>query len=395
MRALADYKSAIKGENSKLIHTGLIHTQSHFLRFLLPSLSNQKARIMSTTTSNQHLAAILVSKAAGVLEIEHRPTPTPGPDELLIEVKSIALNPVDYFQRDAGFPPIANYPTVLGSDIAGIVVSVGSSVPSDALKPGTRVAAFASSFYKSGVPDYGAFQTRVIVSAASAVPLPSKMSFNEASLLPMAVATTWAGWYSIGLPRDTAYTATDKKGMLIWGGASSVGSAAIQIAKTMGFHVYATASEKHHEYLKTLGASKVFDYKREDVVESIVKAAKADGVTIQTGLDAAIQLKSCFEVLKECKGPGTAMLASARQVPEDAPKMDGVEAKFIMPPVGEKERTEHFHFVFAVWLKEKLENGEFVPSPKIQVVEGGLESINKGLDELRGGVSGTKLVLEV
>lgn len=55
---------------------------------------------------------------------------------------------------------------------------------------------------------------------------------------------------------------------------------------------------------------------------------------------------------------------------------------------GGKERTEHFHFVFNVWLKEKLEKGEFVPSPKIQVVEGGLEGANKGLDELKKGVSG-------
>ena len=350
---------------------------------------------MSTTaTSSQHLAAILPSKAAGVLEFSHRPTPTPGSHDLLIEVKSIALNPVDWFQRDVGFPPIKNYPTVIGSDIAGTVISAGSSVPSDGPKPGTRVAAFAPSFFK-GLPDYGAFQTRALVPAANAVPLPSKVSFNEGSLLPMAVLTAWSGWYTIGLPRDTAYTAEDKKGMLIWGGASSVGSAAIQVAKSMGFHIYATASERHHEYLKGLGASQVFDYKRGDVVENIVKAAKADGVTIQLGFDAAVQLKPCLDVLKECKGTGTAKLASARQVPEDAPKVEGVEAKFILGPSDEQERTEHCQFVFGTWLKEKLEKGEFVPSPKIQVVEGGLESINKGLDELKGGVSGVKLVLEV
>ncbi len=231
--------------------------------------------------------------------------------------------------------------------------------------------------------------------AANAVALPDKVSFNEGSVLPVAVVTAWSGWYSIGLARETAYTAQDKKGMLVWGGASSVGSAAIQIAKTMGFRVYATASEKHHEYLKGLGASKVFDYRSENVVERIVQAAKADGVTIQSGLDAAAQLKPCLEILKECKGTGTAKLASARPVPEDAPEVEGVEAKFIMAPSSDEGRTEHFHFVFGVWLKEKLERGEFVPSPRIRVVGGGLESVNKGLDELRGGVSGVKLVVEV
>lgn len=350
---------------------------------------------MSSTTSSQHLAAILQSKAAGVFEITNRPTPTPGPDDLLIEVKSIALNPVDYFQRDHGFPPVQRYPTVIGFDVAGTVISAGSSVLSDAPKPGTRVAAYGGSFHKSGDPDYGSFQTRVLVSAENVVPLPPKVSFNEGSLLPMAVATAWKGWYTMGLPRDTAHTAEDKEGMLIWSGASSVGSAALQVAKHMGFHVYATASEKHHDYLKELGANKVFDYKREDVVHDIVKAAQADGVSIRTGYNAAGELKPCLDVLKEFKGTGPAKLASAPLMPEDAPKEEGVEAKFVLPPPDEKERMELFHFIFGVWLKEKLEKGEFMPSPKVQVVEGGLQSINQGLDMLREGVSGVKLVLEV
>lgn len=207
---------------------------------------------MSSIPSGQHLAAILPSKGSR-LEVTHRPTPTPGPKELLIEVKSIAINPIDWIQREAGFA-IASYPAVVGSDIAGTVLSAGSSVSADAPEPGTRVAAFAPCFYMKGAPDYGAFQTRVLVPAANAVPLPQTLSFNEASLLPMAVATTWGAWSVIGIPRDAAYTAADKKGMLVWGGAGSVGSAAVQVAKLMGFHVYVTASEKHHEYLKRLGA---------------------------------------------------------------------------------------------------------------------------------------------
>ena len=296
--------------------------------------------------------------------------------------------------RDFGFE-IASYPAIIGSDIAGTVLSAGSSVASSAPKPGTRVAAFAPCYYKQGAPDYGALQTRVLVPTANVVPLPQAMSFNEASLLPMAVATTWAGWYSIGIARDTAYTAADKKGMLVWGGASSIGSAAIQVARSMGFSVYATASEKHHEYLKSLGASKVFDYRSKDVVASLVKAAKEDGVTIQKGFDAAGQTESCTAILKELKGEGSAELASAKPMAEGSPAVEGVEVKFVLAPEGEEARTESFRYVFNVWLKEKLEKGEFVPSPKIQVVEGGLEAVNKGLDELKEGVSGTKLVLEV
>lgn len=347
----------------------------------------------SNTKSAQHLAAVLASKGSP-LEVTQRPTPTPGPNELLVEVKSIALNPVDWYQRDFG-PFVASYPTVLGSDVAGVVVSAGSSVPSDVLQPGTRIAAFAPAIYQ-GDPDYGALQARVLIPAEYAVPLPQKISFTEASLLPMAVATAWAGWYAIGLPRDTSYNAAEKKGTLVWGGAGSVGSAVVQTAKLLGFHVYATASEKHQEYVKSLGATKVFDYKREDVVETIVKAAKEDGVAIQTGYDAVGQLKPSLDVLKQLMEEGTtSKLATACPLPEDAPKEEGIEVKFVAPLLDEKARTEHFHFVFRVWLKERLETGEFVPSPRIQVVEGGLESAQKALDELREGVSGVKLVLEV
>ncbi len=362
----------------------------------MSSLVNEiKNKVAGTSPpSNHHLAVLLPSKGSP-LELIHRPTPTPGPHDLLIEVKSIALNPIDYSQRDYDFPAI-NYPAILGSDIAGTVLSAGSSVPSDAPKPGTRVAAFAPCFWEKGAPDYGAMQTRVLVPAANSLTLPDGMSFTEAALLPMSVATAWAGWYSIGLARDTAYTAADKKGMLVWGGASSIGSGAVQVAKLMGFSVYATASEKHHEYLKGLGASKVFDYHDGDVVEKIVKAAKEDGVAVQMGFDTAGEVKSCMEILKEFKGEeGTAKLATAKPLAEDLPKVEGVEVKFVAAPGDEEKRMEFFRFVFGVWLKEKLEKGEFVPSPKVKVVEGGLESASKGLDELKKGVSGVKLVLEV
>jgi NADPH:quinone reductase-like Zn-dependent oxidoreductase len=349
--------------------------------------------IMSSTPPGQHLAAILNANG-GPLEIIHRQTPTPGPYDLLIEVKSVALNPVDYSQRDFGRPPVS-YPAVLGSDVAGTVISAGSAVVSDAPQPGTRVAAFATSFYTGG-PDYGALQARVLVPAGSAVSLPSGMSFNEASLLPMAVVTAWSGLYTIGLARDTAYTAADKKGMLVWGAASSIGSAAVQIAHLMGFRVYGTASEKHHEYLKGLGASRMFDYNRKDVEKSIISAAKEDGVSLHTCFDAiADTLEPCLEVLKESKGSGTAKLAYARPLAPDSPQAEGVEVKFISSPSDEAERTEFFHFVCNVWLKEKLEKGQFVPSPKIEVVPGGLQSANKALDQLKKGVSGTKLVLEL
>ncbi|KAL8685243.1 MAG: hypothetical protein Q9218_007883, partial [Villophora microphyllina] len=192
--------------------------------------------------STQHQATVLESKGSP-LTVIHRPTPTPGPHEVLIEVHSIALNPIDYYMRDFGFV-LSSYPAVIGSDIGGTIISTGSSVD---LKAGTRVAAFATTFFVQGKPDYGAFQKKVVVPATHVTPLPDSINFDEASILPMSVVTAWCGWYTLGLPlRDTIFGSADKKAMLVWGGASSIGSAAVQIAKMLGFTVFATASEKHH-----------------------------------------------------------------------------------------------------------------------------------------------------
>ncbi|KAI2463496.1 GroES-like protein [Annulohypoxylon bovei var. microspora] len=338
-----------------------------------------------------HLAAVAIGKAQP-LQVQERQTRKPGSDELLVEVKSLALNPIDPKMRDFGFA-ISEYPAVFGSDIGGIVIQAGSDV-SDIFKPGTRIAAFAPSYFVKGAPDYGAFQQRSIIPATNASPIPDSITFNEAATLPMAVATTWGGWETIGLSRDTSYSTSDKQGILVWGASSSVGSMAVQTAKLLGFAVYATASAKHHEYIKSLGASKVFDYKAPDVEDAIIRAAKEDGLTFQYGYDAVGALLPCHNILKTLKGDRVAHLASAPPLKPRDPTEEGIEAKFVAASTDENERGEQFSFWFNIWLKEKLEKGEIVPSPKIQLVDGGLQGINKGLDILDAGVSCTKLVLE-
>jgi NADPH:quinone reductase-like Zn-dependent oxidoreductase len=337
-----------------------------------------------------HLAAVL-HEAGKPMKAENRVTPTPNPDELLLEVKSVALNPIDVYHRDFGFH-ISHYPTVVGYDIGGIVLAAGSDVNPAAPKVGARVAAVSATFYTEGLPDYGALQTKCVVPADYVAEIPDNMSFNEASTFGMQITTTWAGWFSIGLSNNFQVAPSEKRGCLVWGASSSVGSGAVQTAKIQGFTVYATASEKHHEYVKTLGASRVFDYKDSQVVEKIVKAAREDGITVNVGYDAVGALSQCQAILKEWK---PAKLASAPPLKPDDPVAEGVEQKFVEAPAGEKERRAHMSFVFNGWLKAKLADGSLIPSPRIQVIAGGLSAINEALDELKAGVSATKLVLEI
>ncbi|KAK9449307.1 chaperonin 10-like protein [Limtongia smithiae] len=344
-------------------------------------------------TAMTHLAYYLPAAGAPA-ELIQRATPTPGPGELLIETKAVALNPLDWYQRGWGFH--IKHPAVIGSDVAGIVIATGTDVPAGAPKVGARVLAMAPSFYSFGKPDYGALQEKVVVSSADIMELPDSMSFVDAATFPMAILTAWSGWYSIGLRRDTSYTAADKKCMLVWGGASSIGGMAVQTAKTMGYTVFASASPKNFDYVKSLGAAKVFDYHDTDVVEQIVRAAKEDGLSISTGFDSAGDMKSCHAILKEFGTESEpALLSEARPfTPEQEPITPGVMMKFIVPPENDIERAEFVAFIFA-WLKQHIADGSVVPSPPARVVEGGLAGVDAALDILQKGVSCEKLVVEI
>ncbi|KAL8765207.1 MAG: hypothetical protein Q9209_007640 [Squamulea sp. 1 TL-2023] len=344
--------------------------------------------------TGKHQAAIL-PLAGSSLTVVDRDTPEPGPNEVLIETKAIAVNPVDYYQRDLGKPPIPFYPAVLGEDVAGFVVKAGPKV-SNAPSPGSRILAFASSFYQNGSPDHGAFQKRTLARSEGVIPLPDTLSFEEGAILPLAVLTALSAYTTLGIPLDTKYSPSDKQAILIWGGSSSVGSLAVQSAKSMGFTVYATAGAQNLEYVKTLGADAVFNYKSSDVVSQIVNKAKEDNITLRTAhviVDNALQ--QTLDVLKLTKGDGPAKVAHAPLIPEDAPTLEKTEIKFTFPPTDPDERNKHIYECFNVWLKDGLNSGTVVPSPRIQVVPGGLGGLNDALDTLKAGVSGTKVVVSV
>ncbi|KAI9328671.1 chaperonin 10-like protein [Zopfochytrium polystomum] len=350
-----------------------------------------------------HKAAFIPAARAGVLKVDSRPTPAaPGPGELLVRVRAIALNPVDRLQRDMGFPNVSVYPAVVGSDVAGVVEARGDGVPDGVFRLGQRVAAYTPSFFEGGKPDYGAYQEKVLVPYENAFEIPDSVSFSEAAMLPLVVQTSWSGWRNIGVSPTTKHSAADKKGVLIWGAGGSLGSVSLQTAVSMGFVVYATASERHHAGLKKLGAHRTFDYKTKTVVADIVAAAKADGVAIDLAYDASGGLNECLAVLAKTRSkettprvasaPFSLWLLTWRKL---FPAWGGVEAVFVVPPSDAKERSDYFRFVFNEWTQTRLASGALVPTPAVKVVGRGLGAIQGGLDELKKGVSGVKLVVEL
>ncbi|KAJ3133531.1 hypothetical protein HK100_004361 [Physocladia obscura] len=351
---------------------------------------------------SEHKAAIS-NKRGEELKVATRPTPTPGPGEVLIQVKSVALNPIDHVQRDTGFQ-VAKYPAIFGYDIAGVIAQVGTEV-SDFLAVGKRVAAYSFAFDKKGAPDYGGFQEYTLVPAEVVAPIPEDLTFNEATLLPMAVHTAWAGFYQIGIDESTlAGFSTSKTPILVWGASSSIGSNVLQILTRLGFIVYATASKKNHEYLTSLAASpesvKLFDYKSPTVVEDIISATKANNSPIELGYLAAGDLNTVVKVLNATKP--TAATAKLAVTPFTFNLLlwklhtwRGVQATFVAPPTDAAKALEFRKFVFGQWLKEALVSKTFTPAPKIKILNGGLEGIQNGLEELKAGVNLTKLVAEI
>lgn len=347
----------------------------------------------STPPIKQHQALVIAENGAGH-SLVTRTTPQPGPKQMLIKVKAIAMNPVDFFQRDVS-GLIKSFPTVLGSDIAGIVVSIGPDAPLGTPLPGSRVAAYASGYFHESEADFGSFQQFALVGIEKVALLPDFIGFAEGSILPMSVSVAMSAWYGFGIPRDTKHLPGDKQGMLVWGASTSVGTGAVQTAKSMGFYVYATASPHNHAYLQKIGADQVFDYKSDNIVSEIVDSVKNNNILLHHCFLGQGNLDIVSDILSQTRGDSIAKIGSAPLVSPDAEKVHGVEVNFLHPPMDGKESYDYFHWVFNKWLTEKLAKKEYIPSPHWKVVGKGLEVIDEALDELRKGVSGTKLVVEL
>ncbi|CEP59985.1 zinc-binding alcohol dehydrogenase family protein LALA0_S01e00408g [Lachancea lanzarotensis] len=336
-------------------------------------------------------AAWLTAEKATPLEVKPAEYTSPNANEILVKNHAVALNLVDWARQTMGNAILAwtEYPCILGNDVAGEVVETGPGVTN--FKVGDNVLGMASAWQSNRAAE-GAFQMYTILHTNLASTIPSTVSFEDAAVIPLAVATAACGLYEkeyLGLtypaaskPRATGET------ILIWGGASSVGTNAIQLAVASGYEVISTSSPKNWDYLKKLGASKVFDYHSSTVVEDIVKAfsGKKSAGALAIGLNTA---GPCAEIIAQVRGKQ--FVASANAPPAQLP--DGVGCKFVFP--GELKSSGVGEAVFARFLPAGLKNGSFVPSPPSRVIGEGLGAVQNGLEELKKGVSAEKLVIKL
>jgi NADPH:quinone reductase-like Zn-dependent oxidoreductase len=183
-------------------------------------------------------------------------------------------------------------------------------------------------------------------SQLAATHIPPSVSFAQASVVPSAIASAAVGLFpedKLNLPFPSSeQTSTQWHTVVIWGGSSSVGSLAIQLAHASGAHVITTASKRSHAYVTELGADEVFDHSSPSIVDDLVKAVKARGVQGFVGVYDAIShedtIRASVAVVSRTKGKGI-VVATLPQPPEGLP--DGVEVKMILAlEPGQGTRTQ-------------------------------------------------------
>lgn len=268
--------------------------------------------------------------ATDVLQYEELAQPSIKPDQLLVRVYASSVNPIDWKTRKGmlSFMTGKNFPMILGFDVAGEVVAVGSQV--------TRFQVGDAIYGSTKFPG-GAYAEFAAIPENLAALKPTNLSYEEAATVPLAAMTALQALRDLGhiLPRQK---------VLINGAAGGVGMFAVQIAKALDAEVTGVCSTRNLEFVKSLGADRVIDYTQQDfTAEKILYDIIFDAV-------AKRSLANCKQVLTP-KGVYITTLPTPEVVIQGVLStfLPGQKAKLIM----EKPNAQDL-----VYLKELIEAGK-------------------------------------
>jgi 2-desacetyl-2-hydroxyethyl bacteriochlorophyllide A dehydrogenase len=195
--------------------------------------------------------------AADVLQYEDVEQPKIEPTQLLVKVRASSVNPIDWKIRQGMLSLItgSNFPKILGFDVAGDVIAVGSGVTR--FKPGDAIYG-STSFPGGGYAEFAAVPESVVALK------PTNLSYEEAAAVPLAALTALQSLRNEG-NIQTGQT------VLINGAAGGVGSFAVQIAKALGAVITGVCSTKNLDLVKSLGSDHVIDYTQQDFTQDIAQ----------------------------------------------------------------------------------------------------------------------------
>jgi putative PIG3 family NAD(P)H quinone oxidoreductase len=198
-----------------------------------------------------------------VLRPVERPDPVPAAGEVLIRVAAAGVNRPDVLQRRGHYPPPPGASDVPGLEVAGVVTSVGEGVSE--WRVGDSVCALVAG---------GGYATACVAPARQCLPVPGPLDFVSAAAIPETFFTVWTNVFDRGRlqPGESA---------LFHGGASGIGTTAIQLAAARGSRVFATAgSPDKCRACEALGAERAIDYRTEDFVDVVKSLTDGRGVDL-------------------------------------------------------------------------------------------------------------------
>jgi putative PIG3 family NAD(P)H quinone oxidoreductase len=203
------------------------------------------------------MRAVTAPTPGGVdaLVVEDRPTPEPAPGEVLIRVTAAGVNRADLLQRQGFYNPPPGGTDILGLECSGDIVSVGEGVTD--LQPGAHVCALLTG---------GGYAEYVSVPAGQVATAPEGISLTEAGGLMEVACTVWSNVFMMGKLQhgDT---------LLVHGGASGIGTMAIQLAKAFGARVITTVGSKEKAaFCRELGADVTINYREQDFAEAMLES---------------------------------------------------------------------------------------------------------------------------
>ena len=191
------------------------------------------------------------------------PDPVPGEGEVLVEVAASAVNRADLLQRQGFYDPPPGASPYPGLECSGRIAAVGAGVSGWAV--GDEVCALLSG---------GGYAEKVAVPAGQLLPVPEGVALDKAAALPEVTCTVWSNVFMIAhlRPGET---------LLVHGGASGIGTMAIQLAKAVGAKVAVTAGSKEKlDFCAELGADVLINYREQDFVEEIKAATDGAGADV-------------------------------------------------------------------------------------------------------------------
>jgi putative PIG3 family NAD(P)H quinone oxidoreductase len=199
----------------------------------------------------------------GVMEWLEVPDPIPAPDEVVIDVAAAGVNRADLAQAEGNYPPPPGAPPYPGLEVSGRIRSVGSRVTG--WQPGDEVCALLGG---------GGYAEQVAVPQGQVLPVPETVPVTAAAALPEVACTVWVNIF------DLARLAGGET-LLVHGGASGIGTMAIQLARASGVRVICTAgSPRKLARCRELGADVAINYHTEDFVEAVMKATDGAGADV-------------------------------------------------------------------------------------------------------------------